>query len=499
LNSTSQEKGLGVVAARGVFWFAGGQVLRHAIQSVAVIVLATLLTPQDYGLLAMALAFSRVAQLLTDFGIGVAIIQARELDETVLSSCFWANALVAAALTAGLALVSPFVAGFYGDPRVGPVLAVLSISLFLSGSIIVPRAALYKAMHFAEIVKAQVAGSFAGSVVAITLAYSGFGVWSLVLQPIAGSIITFTLTLLFAPWWPRFIFSWPAIRPLIRFGANVLGTDLIYYGVTNADALLIGKILGSSALGVYSLALQIMLYPLEQVSGTIVKVLFPALSQLTDDMHRFRHAFLRAVATIALITFPLMMGMFALADDLVLVVFGQKWVAMIPILKIFCWLGMLHSVSGPISTIFFSTGRARTQFVIMVFAAPVLLAAFLIGIMWGVVGVALAYAITSLVLTNIGLSIALRIAGLTFRDFLSALSRPFIASLMMYVAVSVASRFIADYALFPAVARLIACILIGGMVYALTSFVVNRMMLAELIRLCRAALLTEHVKEARAV
>jgi PST family polysaccharide transporter len=483
-NATSS---LGIAAARGVFWTGGGQALRQVIQLIASVALARLLTPDDFGLLGMTLVFMGVAQLFADFGIGAAIVQSSQVDRIVLSSCFWANAGVALVVSLLLALASPLAGAFYGDPRVVPLLLVLSSSLILSGVTVVPRATLLRDMAFAQVAKAQVVGSLAGAVAAVTMAWLGLGVWSMVMQPIVGSAVTILLVMAYAGWIPRLEFSWHRIRDLAGFSAGVLGSDLLNFANRNADTLLVGRYLGSGQLGYYSMAYQLMLYPLSQVSSVIVKVLFPALSRMQGDKHRLRQAYLRSISAIAFVTFPMMVGLFAVSREFVSVVFGEKWLPMLPVLDILCWVGMMQSVGTTLGTIYLSTGRIRTAFLLTLCSTPIFILSFVIGLRWGITGVALGYAIASAGLFYVGLWLAFAIVGLTFREFHRALAKPLVASVIMLAVLLPMSQLLARSTGLPAQGRLGALVALGVAVYGLVSVVINRKQMTELIVMARTA------------
>jgi PST family polysaccharide transporter len=492
--SENSQRGLGVTAARGVFWVGGGQVFRQLVGLTTAIILARLLAPEDFGLIAMAYVFIALAQLFADFGIGAAIIQSKDTDPRVISSAFWANIVVGIALAIMTAAAAPAIAGFYDDERLLYMTLALSLTLLLSGAVAVPRAVLYRDMRFNRAIQAQMVGSLAGGLVAVTLAWNGFSVWSLVWQPICGSGISFVLTFAFTGWRPIRTFSWRHIRHLTSFSFDVLGADLLDYARQNSDKLIIGKFLGSTALGYYNLAFQLMLYPLTYVAGVIAKVLFPTLSFLQKERARLQQACLKATAAVALITFPMMVGLFLVADDFVLVVFGEKWAPMRPVLQILCLIGMLQSVGTVAGTIYLSTGRTRTMFHLALVSAPVTVAALVVGLPWGIVGVAFAYAVATIVLLYVNLWFALRIIRLRLRDYHAALLRPLIASSAMAAVVwfvqSIAENAIGANRM----ARLMLCVAAGIVSYVLAILVFNRAQLAELRRLVTASL--KHEREA---
>lgn len=475
---------LAVTAARGVIWTGGGQILRQLIQVATQLVLVRLLTADDFGLLGMAMFFVGIGQLLGDFGIGSAIVQSRADDADVLSSCFWMNLVVAGALALGLLGASPLIANFYGREDLTPLLSVLSLNLLLSGLQVVPNALLYRDMRFADLARAQVIGSLAGAVLAIGLAGAGVGVWALVIQPLFGTSVSLFVGWRASGWSPSGRFDWQKVAPLARFSASLLGTNLVNYGNRNIDSLLIGRVLGAVPLAHYGMAIQLMLYPLQQVSSVIVRVLFPTLVHIQDDLPRLRAAYLRAVGTIALLTFPLMGGLFALADYFVPVVFGESWLPMVPVLKIVAWVGMMQSVGTTVGVIYLATGRPDVALRVTLVASPILLAGFASGLPWGITGVATGYACVSALLFVYTASKAFRLIDLRLTDFFRTLSRPAAATLTM---VGILLSIDAQFASWPATWRLGIGIVVGVIAFSIAILIMDGERVAELNRI-RASL-----------
>ncbi len=477
---------LAVTATRGVFWTGGGQAIKQVIQIVTSVTLARLLLPEDFGLLGMSIVFVGVAQLFVDFGIGSALVQARDPTPIALSSSFWANVAAATLCAGAVALAAPLVADFYGDPRVMPLVATLSVSLLLAGLSVVPNALLMRAMDFSVVARAQVLGSLAGAATAVGLAWGGWGVWSLIAQPIVGSSVSLAVAWLGSGWVPMAAFSWQSITGLVRFSGGVLGSSLLNYANRNVDSLLIGRLLGETALGYYSLAYQIMLYPLSQVSSVIVRVLFPTLSQLQDDPERFKRAYLKSVSMIAMLTFPMMLGLLAVSHDFVLVVLGEKWLPMETVLQVFCLIGLVQSVATTVGTIYLSTGSTRQLFLVSLIATPVVISSFVIGVQWGIIGVATAYAVATGVLFYVSLTIALRLGKITLREWHRTVAIPMQAAVFMAVVVWWVSNWVPDA--LPGALRLSILVLSGAAIYAGVLWAMSRRELLEITVLARAAL-----------
>ena len=389
------------------------------------------------------------------------------------------------ALALLVSFASPLVATFYQRPNVAPLVVVASVSLVLSAAIVVPRATLYKDMQFASLAKAQFLGSVSGAIAAMSLAWGGLGVWSLVAQPLVGTAVTLVLSTYYAHWLPRIEFSWTGIRGLAHFSVGVLGSDLLNYANRNVDSLLVGRVLGSGQLGFYSLSYQIMLYPLQQVSSVIVRVLFPTLSRMQDDLPRFREAYLKSISAIAFITFPMMMGLFSVADDFVLVVLGQKWLPTLPLLRILVWVGMMQSIATTVGTIYLSTGNIRRLFQVTLAGTPMLIGGILVGLQWGIEGVAIGYAVASFSLFYVSLTIAGRLAGLRLIDFHRALARPLVAAAVM-LTVLLILRGPAGFAATDA--RLGVLVASGVVTYVGVSLFVNNAQIQAMLVLARGAL-----------
>ena len=470
-------------AARGVLWTGAGQVLRQLVQVGTSLVLVRLLVPEDFGLIGMAMFFVGIGQLLADFGMGPAIMHSRTDDRVTLSSCFWINFAVAAGLAAMLVIGAPLIGGFYERSDLVPIVAALSLNLLLSGLLVVPVALLTREMRFAVIARSQVLGSVVGAAVAIAMAWHGFGAWALVAQPLCGAGATLSASAVAARWYPRFEFSWAKVEPLARFSAALLGTNLVGYMNRNADSLLVGRVLGAGPLGHYSMAIQLMLYPLQQVSSVFVRVLIPTLMHLREALPRLRTAYLKSVGCIALVTFPVTGGLFAVADDFVQVAFGPTWSGMAPLLKILSWVGMFQSIGTTVGTLYLATGNPKVAFRVTIIGAPILIGGMAGGLPWGTVGVATGYAVANFVFAYYSFSTAFRLVGLRLVDLWHELAPPLGCTLAMIAVVMVAGRALPSL---DAPYRLGLCVLLGILAYIVATLSFNRARVFEVMTMARS-------------
>lgn len=460
-------------AVVGVAWVGGGQMVRQVVQVFAAIAFARMLTPEDFGVFGLAIAFVAFAQSMSDFGIGSALVQAKQVGQVELASSFWLNIAVFLVIVLVLLGLSPWIASFYENDNLIAIIALMSVSLLFAALSTVPTSILYREMNFPALAKAQTIGSVIGAAVGVTMASQGLGVWSLVAQPISGSLVTLLMVFRYSAWWPSFLFQWEKVKGLVKFSMGMLGVGMLNEVNRKGDDLVIGKVLGSTMLGYYSLAYQLMLYPLSQISSVFVRVLFPSLVKVNEEPEQFARGYLKAVSAIALVVSPLVLGLVSVAEDFVAVVFGEEWLPMTLTLQILCGVGVIQSITTVIGTVFMSTGRTGLMFKVSLYLTPVTIAAFLIGVQWGLEGAALAYGLVSMVSFFVNHIVAFRGTQLTMARLGSAIGLSMgLAFLMMLVVLGVAAP-LANWLPELAVARLAVSILLGAVVYGLLSILFN--------------------------
>jgi len=263
------------------------------------------------------------------------------------------------------------------------------------------------------------------------MACLGFGVWSLAGFVVLRAIITSFLLWQKSSWRPSFLFKRKSIKSLLGFSSSLFGTQVLNYSKRNFDKLLIGRFLGTSALGIYDRAYSIMMFPLVSISRIITNVLFPALSLIRGDDQRTRNIYLRTTRGVAFFTFPMMLGLFVVSDSFVYAVLGQKWAGMIPILRIFCFLGLISSVLTFNGSLYLSQGRADLQFKVGLFLKLNTIFWIILGLKWGIIGVAIGCSIAALFNFYPSFFFAGRLVNLSFLAFLRNFSGVFLCSFVM--------------------------------------------------------------------
>jgi len=421
----------------GVKWSSISQVGRQSIQLITTIILTRLLSPSDFGLVGMGMVVTGFVALFHDLGTSAAVIQKEVVSRVFLSSIFWVNAFFGLLVAVALFFCAPFAANLYHEPRVTLILQILSLSFFVSGLSIVQQAILERELAFEKLAKIEIAASASSSLVCIVAALLGAKVWSLVFQALMFAFVTTVLLWTSSDWRPKAFFRWREVMSVSRFSLNLTGFNILNYFARNADYILIGRFLGAQSLGYYTIAYRVMLYPIQSISAVVGRVMFPAYSQIREDEPRIRRIYLKVVATIALITFPMMTGLWGLADQFLLAVLGAQWEPVILLLLILAPIGLMQSIITTVGTIYQAKGRADLLFRVGMITGSLAILAFVIGLRWGIVGVAAAYAIATTVCLYPNFAIPFHLIGLRFSEFGRVMTPIFVMSLSMLALIKV--------------------------------------------------------------
>jgi O-antigen/teichoic acid export membrane protein len=416
----------------GLSWNAATQVVGKALQFSVLILLAHLLSPGEFGLVGMILVFTGFALSIADMGLGASIVQAQTLSAENLDAAFWFNIAIGGTLTFVFILAAPLISSFYGEPQLRLLTIVVAFTFVLESASIVQFALLQKSLNFRSRFVIEAIAIPVSGIIALALALAGAGVWSLAAQMLSGSAIRTAVIWHLSSWKPRFKFETAALKELLRFGRHLTGFSIVIYCAQNFDKLLIGHQIGSSALGIYNLSDRLMRLPLANITAIAGAVMFPALSKLQNDVETTTRAYLRANRMIALLTFPMVLGLCALAEPAILVFYGEKWNGTIAIIRVLCLAGLAQSVYNTASWIFMSCGRPDILFRLGILTMVVRVAGVLIGMHWGLLGVAWAYTLGSyLCIMYPTWAAAGHLIGLRFADFLKNVAGPFYCAACM--------------------------------------------------------------------
>ncbi|MGD9056454.1 MAG: MOP flippase family protein [Desulfobacterales bacterium] len=427
----------------GIEWSVAARTLKTLLQFLIFVILIRLLSPKDFGLMAMIMVFSGFVSIFSEIGFGAAIIQRLDINENHLSSVFWINVSLGILLALVMALLAPLISKFYEEALLEPITVLISTTFVISSLSSIHKAILKRSMDFRKLAIVETTGILIGGSLAIVLAILNFGVWSLVWQ----SIITTTASVLIfwkvSYWRPQIKFDTNAVKDLLNFSKNLFGFNFFNYWSRNIDDLLIGKFIGTTELGIYTRAYGIMVMPINQIASTIGQVMFPSLSKIQSDKLRVKEIYLKTVGIIALVTFPLMTTLLIVSESFIIAVFGNKWTEMIPILRVFCIIGLMQSIVSTVGWIYNSQGRTDLMFRWGIVAGTIGVISFIIGVWIGSVqAVVICYAMANIMLLYHNFTIPGRLINMTFYDVLSRIIGILGCAIVMAVCVSFLAFFI---------------------------------------------------------
>jgi PST family polysaccharide transporter len=445
----------------GLTWSGIAQAGKQVCQLAITMVLAHILAPQEFGLMAMANVFIGFATLLSEMGIGNALVQRKELSEEHRSSAFWLNMAVGAFFVCLSFLVSPGIARFYRRPELVPIINVLSISFLVSAVAVVQQSLLMRAMDFRSLMIRDIAATVLSGVLGIILAVKGYGVWSLVFQMLAWVTFNNLFLWFFSPWRPRLLFSKKAVIDLMGFSLNMTGFQMVNYLARTVDQLLIGRFLGAQSLGYYAMAYKLMLFPIQNISWVITRVMFPAFSRIQDNLPRVAENYAKMVGYVSLITFPMMMLFFIVAPDLIPLLWGRGWEETVRIVRVLCFCGMVQSIVTVGGSVYLSQGRAGLQFRMSLANVALTTLSVVIGLQWGVFGVAVAYTVFNLLWSPVSIYVVMRILRHDVVTIYRILARNLMAGLIPFVVLTGLKQ----YLILEPVVLICTLILAGGAIY----------------------------------
>jgi PST family polysaccharide transporter len=472
-------------AARGVFWSAAGNWGYQLSTLLLFVVLSRLLSPVDFGTVALATVFTTFTKVLAEQGLADAIIQRPEVDKRQLDTAFWTNLGVAVVLMVALMGTAPLIGQMFDNPGLSPVLIWLSITLPISSLQTVQRAILTKRMAFASLTLRSMVASVIGGVAGIVAALLGMGVWSLVIQDVTGAVVNSITIWAVSGWRPGFSFSYAYFKSLSAYGVHVLGFKILQFFTRRSDDLLVGYYLGPVALGLYTVAYRLLRIMVNITTNVIGAVAFPVFARIQEQREKVERAYHKAMGLTSFVAFPAFVGVMVIAPELVPLLFGNKWLSAVPVMQILAVVGLLEAVLFAPGVVMKALGKPSWRLAIAVLTTVVTVIGFLVVVRLGIVAVAASFAIVNLALAPITLRAVRRLVGTDFRSVGRQILPPVIASASMALAIlglSVplghAHRSI----------QVVIYVISGAVVYLAIIRAIDRPMLREAIGLVKLAL-----------
>ncbi len=432
-NNLNDNKTLAKKSVLGVFWNYASFGLGKGLVFITTAILAQLLTPDDFGLVAFAtLAISYLA-ILKDLGLGAALIHQQEDPEETANTVFTMNLLLGIALTVLTALIAPWVAAFFNEPQVVPLLRWLSLTFVFNalGAIHIIR--LQRELNFRRKLIPDLGRALVKGAVSIGLALMGYGVWALVMGQLAGALTAMVLAWVAFPWRPRLQIISTKAKGLLQYGLSVVGVDALTIATDNLDYLIVGRLFGETALGIYTLAFRLpellVLNPLWVMASAI----FPAYSKVQSQPDALRKGFLTTVRIVEIVSVPLSLGLAIAADPLVRTIFGEQWLSAIPIVRILALFVLVRSIGFNAGDIYKAIGRPDILVKVEVLNMLALVPALWFGARYGLIGIAWGHLSASLVRMIADIIVVTKFVDIRVKDILAQLVPSFLAGATLTV------------------------------------------------------------------
>lgn len=394
------------------------------------VILARLLTPQDYGLIGMVTAVTGLVALFNDMGLSTATIQRAEINHNQVSTLFWVNVVLSASIMLLTAAVAPAIAWFYNEPRLTWITLTLAITFIFAGLAVQHQALLTRQMRFTTLAVVEIISVLCGITTAIISAWYGAGYWALVLMQLAIAISSTVGIWSVCGWRPGSPVRNSGVRSLLAFGGNLTGFSVLNYFSRNLDNILIGRVWGAGSLGLYSKAYGLMMLPLQQINNPITAVAVPGLSRLHSEPQQFRNHYLKALSLITASTMPVVLLMIILSEEIIKLLLGSRWGEAAVIFQYLGISAFFQPITNTSGWLYISTGRTDRMFKWGIFSSAFLVASFFVGLPYGVRGVALSYSIAKLLQTVPCMYYATRDTSITLLDLVDAVKPSFLASVI---------------------------------------------------------------------
>ncbi|MEM7230032.1 MAG: lipopolysaccharide biosynthesis protein [Planctomycetota bacterium] len=447
---------------RGGTFTMVGQAVKFVLGIASLSILGRLLSPDEFGLVAMVLTLTSLATRFKDFGLSLATVQRGEINHDQISTLFWINVAIGVAIALTVSALAPAVAWFYQEPSLTLLTVAIATSFVMSGLTIQHQALLQRSMRFGALAIIQITAVTSGIVAAVIAAWFGAGVWALVLQILVQAFIMMLGTWSASRWMPGRFRRGAGVRGMLAFGGHLSASNLMVYISRTLDNILIGRRWGDGPLGLYSKAYQLLLLPIQQINAPMSAVALPTLSRLQNDPKRFILYYERGLLFMTAIGMPAVVLLFVAADHAVLTVLGPQWTDAIEIFRLLAPAALIGTFNVATTWVYISLGHTNRQLRWAIIATPVTCAAFVIGLPWGPTGVALAYSINVVVMRIPGILYCYQGTPIRLRHLINALWMPALTSTIAGVAVwlvpdipvnglHVAWQFAADLLVFGAV------------------------------------------------
>ena len=416
-------------------WDFTGKLATQGMGFIISIFLARLLEPADFGLIAMVMVILGIAGIFSDIGLGGALIQRKRVLQIHYSSVFYFNIFAASILTIITYISAPFIANFYQNQELLLLTQVVSISFILTSINSVHIVQFRKTLNFKRLTQILFLSSLLGGIIGVILAFKGFGVWSLVAQQFSSSVINTILIWKFSKWRPTLQFSFKALFQLWGYGFRMFLSALLDSIFTRLDFIIIGKLFSPMTLGFFQRAKSLNLLIINYTSGSLMSVLFPILSKVKNDLPRFQNIITKGLGIICFITFFLLGLLFLISEELIVILFTEKWLPSVELFKILVLSGFSYPISALLVNVLSSRGNSKKFLRLEIYKKIALAINLYVGFLWGIEGYLYGLIITSSISVYLNIWFASKEIKMKKREFISPIGLQIIIGLISTVLV----------------------------------------------------------------
>ena len=468
--------------AWGFIWNFSAYFLGKIIVLITTAILARILAKSDFGLVAVAVVAINYLSVLKDLGLGVALIQRKGEVQEAANTVFTINLLLGLVLSAIVIPLAPLVAVYFRDPQVIPVLRWMGISFVINALGSVHTNWLVRDLDYRRKLVPELGGALTKGVVSISMAYFGYGVWSLVFGQIIGAVVSVILVWIVLPWRPRLTIDRNVAGSFMKFGFSVTLIDIITQITDNIDYVIVGRFFGLVPLSIYTLAYRLPEMLLIGNLWVMGGVVFPAFSSIQDQPEELRRGFLASVRVVQLFAVPVCLGLLIAADPIVRVVFGDQWLEAIPILRVLAVYAWVYSLGYHVGGLYKAIGRPDILLRLSLLTLVIIIPSLLIGAQFGMIGVAVGHLVAVLIRRIVSLGLATRFVQVSIRDIFGELRTSLIGAMVMAPVVLIVYYLAGDLNPF---LQLTLIILSGATSYLLVLWGIERENLVRLLRLVK--------------
>lgn len=419
------------VRAAGFTWAAG--IADFVLRIGSTVILARLLLPRQFGLVMMVTAVTAVADQFRDLGLSTVTVQRKHISHQEVTNLFWINVFAGVGIALIVAAFAPFVSAYYKEPRLTVITCILATNFVWGGLVVQHEALLARTLKLGRIAAVRVLSSVVSVIVAVLLAWKGFGYWALVWKEVVRWGLLTVGMWICLPWIPGLPCRNVSVWGMVRFGAHLNGANILVSITAGADRFLLGKFWGAGAVALYRQAYQLLVLPMDQVLGPVFQVTQPGLSMLQTEDSKYRHFYQKVLTVVCIATMPVSLFVAVTASEITSVLLGPKWLECAGVLVI---LSLGTFIKEPVrwsAHILITRGNSRRYLQLTMLQNVTLIVLMLIGVRWGITGVAVADLTATYLLAVPTLYLSLKGSPVTVRMFIATVARPAAASVAMSV------------------------------------------------------------------